>query len=281
MKYIFVNLKRFDVPPQLGGVNRIAPIADWGGAVAGQVDGYLRSIENVAETAIFFPEAHIIPAAAAKGEGGWHLGVQGVHRSDIAPSGNFGALTTSRSAVAMCALGCTYAIIGHCEERMDKAAVLAEAGVSDSAAVNRILHAEVRCALASGLKILYCVGEKIEEQDAWQQVISDQLEIGLAGADLSRVCVAYEPVWAIGPGRPVPDAPYIRKIAAFIKEKTGCPVIYGGGLKEANAEMLSSIAEIDGGLVALTRFEGEIGFYPEEFIRIAEKYLAGSRSQPG
>ena len=55
------------------------------------------------------------------------------------------------------------------------------------------------------------------------------------------------------------DAPYIKKIARFIKEKTGgLPVVYGGGLKESNAAMLAGIAEIDGGLIALTRFSGEI-----------------------
>ena len=38
-----------------------------------------------------------------------------------------------------------------------------------------------------------------------------------------------------------------------------------GGLKQDNAEMLASIKEIDGGLIALTRFTEEIGFYPEEY----------------
>ena len=48
--------------------------------------------------------------------------------------------------------------------------------------------------------------------------------------------MAYEPLWAIGPGKPVPDADYITKVAKFIKSRTGgCPVIYGGGLKEENA----------------------------------------------
>ena len=51
-------------------------------------------------------------------------------------------------------------------------------------------------------------------------------------------------------------------------------VVYGGGLKEDNAEMLAGIGEIDGGLIALTRFQGEIGFYPEEYLKIAALYLA-------
>ena len=47
------------------------------------------------------------------------------------------------------------------------------------------------------------------------------------------------------------------------------------GLKEENAAMLSSIDEIDGGLIALTRFSGEIGFYPDEYLRIIDLYMNG------
>ena len=50
-------------------------------------------------------------------------------------------------------------------------------------------------------------------------------------------------------------------------------VVYGGGLKTDNAQMLASIEEIDGGLIALTRFSGEIGFYPEEYLEIIRTYL--------
>ena len=66
----------------------------------------------------------------------------------------------------------------------------------------------------------------------------------------------------------------IAPIAAFIKEKTGgMPVVYGGGLKKDNAAMLASIPEIDGGLIALTRFQGEIGFYPDEYLEIIRIYM--------
>ena len=91
---------------------------------------------------------------------------------------------------------------------------------------------------------------------------------------MSRVVIAYEPVWSIGPGKTPADKPYIQKIARFVKERTGgLPVVYGGGLKKDNAQMLASIDEIDGGLIALTRFTGEIGFYPEEYIEIIRTYL--------
>ena len=65
-----------------------------------------------------------------------------------------------------------------------------------------------------------------------------------------------------------------RKVARLVKACTdGLDVVYGGGLKQDNAAMLASIPEIDGGLIALTRFRGEIGFYPEEYLEIIRTYL--------
>ena len=276
MKHIFLNLKRFDVPVELGGVNRLAPLADWGRAVVeGTQAGLAKYDPAQVEFVQFFPEAHLLSAAAALCPGSRvQVGCQSVYRQDVAPGGNFGAFTSNRPAAAARALGCTAALIGHCEERNDKAGVLAEAGVTDTAAVNRLLNQEILCAQKQGLKVLYCIGEKSEEQDAWQQVLGQQLEIGLAGVDKSRVVIAYEPIWSIGPGKTPADKPYIEKIARFVKERTGgLDVVYGGGLKTDNAEMLASIPEIDGGLIALTRFAGEIGFYPDEYLDIIRLYL--------
>ena len=124
------------------------------------------------------------------------------------------------------------------------------------------------------MDVLYCVGEKSEEQERWQEVLRAQLETGLDGVDMSRVVIGYEPVWSIGPGKTPAGREYIEKIARFIKEVTGgADVVYGGGLKTDNAEMLASIPEIDGGLIALTRFSGRIGFYPDEYLEIIALYL--------
>ena len=172
------------------------------------------------------------------------------------------------------ALGCESVIIGHCEERNFYNDTFAEAGVKDPSATNRILNQEVLRATERGLNVLFCIGEKSEEQEQWQQVLGDQLSIGLDGVDKSRVVIAYEPIWSIGPGKTPADKPYIEKIARFVKEQTGgLDVVYGGGLKADNAAMLSSIGDIDGGLIALTRFSGEIGFYPEEYLEIIRLYL--------
>ena len=109
---------------------------------------------------------------------------------------------------------------------------------------------------------------------AYDYYTGAQLDIGLDGVDMSRVVIAYEPIWSIGPGKTPADKPYITKIARFVKERTGgLDVVYGGGLKKDNAAMLASIEEIDGDLIALTRFAGEIGFYPDEYLEIIDTYL--------
>lgn len=276
MKHIYLNLKRFDVPVELGGVNRLAPVSDWAAHIVENTQEALQKYDKTeAEFAMYFPEAHILGAVQAKKEGSsLQIGCQSVYRMDTAVGGNFGAFTTNRSASSMAACGCETTIIGHCEERNDKAGVLAEAGVIDTDAVNRLLNQEIKCAIARGMKVLYCIGEKSEEQEQWQEVLGKQLEIGLQDVDTSKVVIAYEPIWSIGPGKTPADKDYITKIARFVKEKTGgMDMVYGGGLKKDNAAMLASIEEIDGGLIALTRFQGEIGYYPEEYLEIIQLYL--------
>ena len=276
MKHLYLNLKRFDVPVEFGGVNRIAPVAEWGRYIVSHTqEGLKRYDPSEVEFVQYFPEAHILGAVAARCEGSpVQVGSQSVYRMNTAVGGNFGAFTTNRPASIVKAMGCTSTIIGHCEERSDKMGVLAEAGVTDTAAVNRLLNQEIKLAIGQGLTVLYCIGEKSEEQERWEQVLGDQLRIGLEGVDTSKVVIAYEPIWSIGPGKTPADKPYITKIARFVKEATGgLDVVYGGGLKVDNAEMLASIAEIDGGLIALTRFQGEIGFYPEEYLEIIKTYL--------
>lgn len=276
MKHIYLNLKRFDVPVSLGGVNRIAPVQEWGKTIVENTQDALRKYDpQKVEFVQFLPEAHLLQAVAALSENSpLQIGSQGVYRDNTAVGGNFGAFTTNRPASIVKAMGCAATLIGHCEERNDKKGILAEAGVSDMSAVNRLLNKEIKCAMDAGLKVVYCIGETSEEQPQWEQVLGEQLSVGLDGVDKSKVVIAYEPVWSIGPGKTPAGKDYITKIARFVKEQTGgMDVVYGGGLKADNAAMLASIEEIDGGLIALTRFQGEIGFYPEEYLEIIRLYL--------
>lgn len=276
MKHIFLNLKRFDVPVAYGGVNRIAPLNEWGGYIVKNTQEALKKYDpQEVEFVQYFPEAHILGAAAARSAGSpVQVGCQSVYRMNTAIGGNFGAFTTNRPVSAMKAMGINATIIGHCEERNDKMGILAQAGVTDTKAVNRILNQEIKLAVENGMTVLYCIGEKDTELDRWDDVLREQLEIGLAGVDKSKVVIGYEPIWSIGPGKTPAGKDYITKIARFVKEATGgIDVVYGGGLKVDNAEMLASIPEIDGGLIALTRFQGEIGFYPDEYLEIIRTYL--------
>lgn len=276
MKHIYLNLKRFDVPAELGGVNRIADMKEWGKYIVENTQEELKkySPEEV-EFAMFFPEIHLFSACQAKTENSpVQIGCQGVFRDDVAPGKNFGAFTTGRPAAAMKAAGCETVIIGHCEERNNLAGILAEAGVVNTKAINTILNKEIKSAVDRGMKVLYCIGEKSEELEQWQEVLGEQLELGLKDVDKSMVTIAYEPVWSIGPGKTPAGKEYITKISKFVKEKTeGMDIVYGGGLKQDNAAMLASIPEIDGGLIALTRFQGEIGYYPEEYLEIISLYM--------
>ena len=256
MKHIYLNLKRFDIPTEAGGVNRIASPAEWGPYIVSHTQDQLAAYDpKDVEFAMFFPEAHLIGAVSAR-------------------KADFGAFTSNRTGNAMKAIGCDAVLIGHCEERRDKLSIIAEGKGTDAAAVNRILNKEIKAAIAAGLDVLYCIGENADEQPRWQEVLKEQLTVGLEGVDKSKVTIAYEPVWAIGPGKIPPDADYIQKIASYVKEVTdGMDVVYGGGLKTDNARMLASVKEIDGGLIALTRFSGEIGFYPDEYLEIIKTYL--------
>ncbi|WP_432626523.1 triose-phosphate isomerase [Brotaphodocola sp.] len=288
MKHIYLNLKRFDIPKEAGGVNALAPIREWGAKIIRDTQDALREYnrEDV-EFAMYFPEAHLIPALEALGENSpIQVGCQGVFRADTECGGNFGAFTTGRTANAMRALGCESVLIGHCEERRDKSGIMRElmhsAGTPEipedavRKAVNRILNQEIREAVRAGMKVLYCIGESAEEQPVWRDVLKEQLETGLAGVERSEITIAYEPIWAIGPGKTPPDQAYMEKIGAYVKEVTGgMDVVYGGGLKKENAKLLAGVPSMDGGLIALTRFSGEIGFYPEEYLEIIRLYMDG------
>ena len=276
MKHIFLNLKRFDVPVAFGGVNRIASLHEWGAYIVKNTQEQLKQYDaSEVEFVQYFPEAHLLQAVAARCENSpVQVGCQSVYRMNTAVGGNFGAFTSNRPVSAMQAMDVNYTIIGHCEERNDQMGILAEAGVTDTKAVNRILNQEIKLAVANGMKVLYCIGEKDSELDRWDEVLREQLEIGLEGVDKTQVVIGYEPIWSIGPGKTPAGKEYITKIARFVKETAGgIDVVYGGGLKVDNAEMLASIEEIDGGLIALTRFQGEIGFYPDEYIEIIRTYL--------
>ncbi len=300
---IFINLKRFDVPRSLGGVCPSTDPAEWiTEVVAETVDLGLGSSPDLAVT-FFVPEALILPARAALANADEHLraaisiGCQSVYRDDISPGTNFGAFTSHLPATAAANLGCTWALIGHSEERRDKLGVIeafqheASADASAHAAVDRLIGAEVSAALAAGLKVLLCVGENATQRHEAASVVERQIEIGIGAnrrsVDEGNIVVSYEPVWAIGPGKTTPTGAEIGELAVQMKalfaNRLDAPltVVYGGGLRAENAASIGSQPAIDGGLVALTRFTGQIGFEPAGLAEIVRQFRSGGQSSVG
>lgn len=278
MKHIHLNLKRFDILPELGGVNRLAEPQEWAKVITEAVEPCLDKIKKVVpdvEFTLYFPETHLLPAVAhRKDEAVFTVGCQSVYHADTSVGGNFGAFTGRRTANSMAQIGVGGTIIGHLEERIAKNQVLTAAGVTDRTVDDSIYNHEIKCALAAGLNVLYCIGETLEQRKNWKEVLEMQLRKGLAGIDPEQVIIGYEPVWAIGPGKVPPTAAEVSEVIDFIKSIfPELSVIYGGGLKQDNAKDLSEITSLDGGLIALTRFSGDIGFYPDEYIDIIHRFL--------
>jgi triosephosphate isomerase len=308
MLHIFVNLKRFEVSRKLGGVCSSESPKDWIESVVSECNGSNAAATKDLELVFLLPEALILPAVSKlTAHRNIGIGCQGVYREDIRPGANFGAFTTNLPATAAKAIGCQWALIGHSEERKDKLGIIAEflssspsgTPVPETASytVSRIINKEVLRALEAGLDVLVCVGESAEErgtgnveeqQGRVKAVLKKQIELSLADTKkfvgTRRIILAYEPIWAIGPGKTPPGPEYISFVASYIKEATlklfgsELPVVYGGGLKEENAASICSIPVVSGGLVALTRFTGEIGFYPTDLQKIIAAALSSRTS---
>jgi triosephosphate isomerase len=162
-----------------------------------------------------------------------------------------GAHTGDISTRMLVDAGCTHVIIGHSERRHDHA--------EKDADVNRKLIA----ALATGLMPIVCVGETLAEREAGRTrgVLQQQFHCGFAGLtsqELSRIIIAYEPVWAIGTGRTAtPEMAaeshrYVRELAGAQfgeNEASRVRILYGGSVKPDNIVGLMAQEEIDGALV--------------------------------
>jgi len=143
----------------------------------------------------------------------------------------------------------SFAIIGHSERRQYWSE-------SDSR-----INAKVLQALSAGLDPILCVGETEAEREAGdtEAVVSRQVREALADvpeADWRHICVAYEPVWAIGTGKSA-TAEQAQAVHAHIRwvlgeldpAATEAPVIYGGSVKPETAGELFAQPDIDGGLI--------------------------------
>jgi triosephosphate isomerase len=162
-----------------------------------------------------------------------------------------GAFTGEISAGMIHGTGARSVIIGHSERRT----LFGE--TNDS--VNKKTHA----AIAAGLVPIVCIGETLEQRDRNETmaVLDRQIKDGLdriTGEQLSRMVVAYEPVWAIGTGRnatPAQAGEAHFHIRQRLKQWFGldaserCRVLYGGSVKPDNIAKLVAEPDVDGALV--------------------------------
>jgi triosephosphate isomerase len=161
-----------------------------------------------------------------------------------------GAYTGEVSAMMLADFGSHFAVVGHSERR-------AMHGESNVLVAQKTLRA-----LRAGLIPIICVGETLAEREATQtmKVVGDQLNAVLAllaPADLTRIVVAYEPVWAIGTGKTATPA-MAQEVHATLREllaahdpvaAAGIRILYGGSMKPDNARELMAMPDIDGGLI--------------------------------
>ncbi|HEY2888687.1 MAG TPA: triose-phosphate isomerase [Candidatus Limnocylindrales bacterium] len=179
---------------------------------------------------------------------------------DVSPFAN-GAHTGDISAAMLADLGCRYVEVGHAERRRDH-------GEAPAA-----IAAKVRAILEAGMDVVLCTGELDEAQveDAIPAVMGDieQCLDGVGAADLGRVVIAYEPIWAIGVGRRAAPSERVGQIHRAIAERLGGTgatrprIIYGGSVDEQSAARLLAEPGVDG------LFIGRHGLDPLGFAAIA------------
>ncbi len=179
-----------------------------------------------------------------------------------------GAYTGEISPEMLTSAGVEYVIIGHSERR----AIFGED--------NELLNKKTKLALSSGLKPIFCCGELLEEREAGKlfDVIKEQIEVGLTDLsleDISKVIVAYEPVWAIGTGVVASPAQaqemhkYIRDLLVDLfnaQVADDMTILYGGSCKPSNAAELFANPDVDGGLI------GGAALKAEDFLAIVNAY---------
>ena len=180
--------------------------------------------------------------------------------------GGMGAFTGEISTDMLYELGVKFVILGHSERR-----ALGEGHV--------LINRKIKSALASGLVPILCVGEnERDENHKYFDVVKSQILECLAGiqkSSISKIIVAYEPVWAISTTKNRKDASPedIREMAIFIRkvlsDKFGTDakktrVLYGGSVNERDAEDFVRDGEVDGLLV------GKASLDPEKFAKIVK-----------
>ena len=174
-----------------------------------------------------------------------HIAAQNMHWEEK------GAFTGEVSPAMLVDIGVTHVILGHSERR------------TYFNETDETVNKKTKAALAHQLTPIVCCGETLEqrEEGIMQSWIEGQIENALAGisaADVTKVVIAYEPIWAIGTGKTA-TAAQAQEVCAIIRQKLAAmydaatadavSVLYGGSVKGKNVAELTGSPDIDGGLV--------------------------------
>ncbi len=208
-------------------------------------DGF--TLGDQAEAAVFpaFPYLEKVGQALAAKSSSIKLGAQDFYHQ---PNG---AYTGEVSLAMLKDVGASVVLVGHSERRH----VIGEP--------DTLINDKVLAALETGLEVILCIGEKIDQREAdkTDHINTGQLGYGLAGvseAQMARVTIAYEPVWAIGTGKTATpqDAQdthkVVRQALSFLYNDDIANAVrlqYGGSCKPSNAADLFAQPDIDGGLI--------------------------------
>ena len=180
------------------------------------------------------PNTLICPMAQMVKNTKIEVGAQNCHHQE-----NYGAFTGSVNAKMAKGVGAKYVILGHSENR--------QTGEND-----KLINLKIKTALKNGLKVIFCIGEKIKDKrnKKTKSVLSKQIKLGLKGVKLNNIIIAYEPVWAIGSGM-IPKSDELFKTINFIKSKfrKKLKILYGGSVNNKNINELKTISNIDGFLI--------------------------------
>ena len=113
------------------------------------------------------------------------VGAQNCHEQD-----KYGAFTGSVNPSMLKSVGAKYVIVGHSERRM-------------AGETNKLINLKVKSVLKSGIKVILCIGESLQDKKKkiTKQVLNKQIRLGLKNIKSKKnIIIAYEPVWSIGTG---------------------------------------------------------------------------------
>jgi triosephosphate isomerase len=165
-----------------------------------------------------------------------------------------GAFTSQISVNQIKDAGCSYVLLGHSERR------------KYNFETDEIINKKAIKSLSNNITPIICVGENLENRQAgdYKNIIKSQIEKCLKNLDLSKIIIAYEPVWAIGTGLNASNF-QIEEVHNYILEitnKADLKILYGGSVNEKNYEEILNLNSVSGVLV------GGASLVADKFLKI-------------